>query len=262
MPPSLDYSGLSMLDMIRSSRCRSGALALLVAASGTMIPAASTSLDAARRAFASGDLDGATAACNSLLSAAPDDVEVLLFLGQVRSRAADPDGAIAAYERLLTIEPGHKIARNNLGNTFFRRTEFARAAEQYERALETDGDYVRARLNLGRTQLELGRTDAAEESFLLCMSAPVTASGDAVAQLDCRYYQGTLRFRAEEYETAARIMEQVLAQWPEHTEARYYLGQAYLRTGRTEEGRQQLELHREILRSLRPATPIEKAESP
>ena len=69
------------------------------------------------------------------------------------------------------------------------------------------------------------------------------------------------RFRAEDYAQAATLMEQVLTTSPSHMEARYYLGRAYVRLGRTEEGKQQLAIHRQMLQAKR-IEPVERQIEP
>jgi len=214
------------------------------------------------RALSSGDLIAAEQAFERALALDPKNTDVLLQLGITHARGGDEPGAIAIYERLLAIDPSHSRALNNLANVFYRRNDFERAAGYYKAALESDPDYLLALLHYGKTEHQLNHTDQAEDAFLRCTSLAARNNRERTMQLDCRYYLGTLRFRSGDYATAASLMEQVLTGQAAHSEARYFLGMSYMRLGRTDEGKRQLEIHREILRARRDLTPIEKKQTP
>ena len=51
-------------------------------------------------------------------------------------------------------------------------------------------------------------------------------------------------------------LEQVVAFRPDHDEAHYFLGQSYVRLGRREEGRRELEIHERIRDSAPVDSPV------
>jgi tetratricopeptide (TPR) repeat protein len=214
------------------------------------------------RAVASGDFAAAVGAFERALTFDADNVDILLQLGITRARMGDEASAIESYERLLAIDASHSRALNNLANVFYRRNDFERAAEYYGLALEADPDYLLALLHYGKTEHQLNHPDSAGKAFEHCTSLAAANDRERMLQLDCRYYLGTLSFRSGDYATTAELMEQVLAEQAAHTEARYFLGMSYLRLGRADDGKRQLEIHREILRARRDQAPIEKKRTP
>lgn len=208
------------------------------------------------------DYAAAIAAFERATAADPSDTRVLLKLGIARAAIQDWTGALEAYGALRKLEPRNARALNNTANVYFRQGKHAQAAGYYRQALEIDPDYLIAAYHYGWVLRQLNRPDEAEHQFSHCLELPAESQREQRTQLDCRYYLGALRYRAEDYETAARVMEQVVSAMPSHPEARYYLAMAYRRLGRTEEARAQLELHQKMLRAARSAKPIEKQRDP
>jgi tetratricopeptide (TPR) repeat protein len=190
----------------------------------------------------------------------PEDTDAWFRLGLARSAGGQPDAAIAAYERAAALDPAHAKARNNIANVQFRRGEYEQALAGYEAALAIDPDYLLALYHQGWVLRHFNRNDEAEAAFAHCLRLEPSSSREAVTRLDCLFFLGTLRFRAEDYMEAARAMEQVLAAHPGHTEAHYYLAMSYRRLGRTDEAREHLEIHRRMLRDARRDAPVERID--
>ncbi len=190
----------------------------------------------------------------------PDEVDAWFRLGLARSATDEGDAAIAAYRRVAEMDPRHTKALNNLGNVLFRRDHYEEALIWYERALEIEPGYMYARYHQGWVLRHYNRNEEAEAAFRHCFGLTPQSSREQSTRLDCLFFAGTLRFRAEDYEAAAEAMEQMLAATGSHIEARYYLGMAYRRLGRIDEAREQLEIHRRMTRAVRPDTLVEKAE--
>jgi tetratricopeptide (TPR) repeat protein len=190
----------------------------------------------------------------------PNEVDAWFRLGLARSANDEPEAAIAAYRKTAEMDPAHTETRNNLGNVLFRRGDYEKALAWYERALAIKPDYMLARYHQGWVLRHYNRNEEAEVAFRHCFGLAPQSSREQSTRLDCLFFAGTLRFRAEDYEAAAEAMEQMLAATGSHIEARYYLGMAYRRLGRIDEAREQLEIHRRMTRAVRPDTLVEKAE--
>jgi tetratricopeptide (TPR) repeat protein len=257
-----------MEEVLRETRFGSHRLwlaAILVCCAGGLSGAQDSDTDQAQAAyregsiaFARGDFENAAIALRRAIAIAPKNRDALFKLGRTLSRLEDWDAAIGAYERVLELHPDDAIALNNLANVYYRQDAYDEAANYYRKALEIRPDYILALYHYGWIQRHRNLADEAETLFRRCEQAEADSDRNLRTQLDCRFYLGTLRFRARDYAATRTLMEQVLGTWPKHSEARYYLGMSYLRLGLEDEGRQQLAIHRQMLRSRRNVEPIEK----
>jgi len=252
-----------------SRRPANGKVLCIVAAAALACLAATAPADDAEAAYVEGmrllrsaDPAGAADAFGRAVELQPKLGKAWLQLGIARSRAREWEAAIAAYRRLIELEPDNAKAPNNLANVYFRQGNHEEAARWYARALEIDPDYLLATFHYGWMLRSLNRADEARQWFERCVEIEPTGDRERKTRLDCLYYMGALRFRAREYAEAASIMERVLAMYPGHPEARYYLGMSYRQLGRPEDAERQLELHGRVIESIRSSQPIEKQPDP
>jgi tetratricopeptide (TPR) repeat protein len=188
----------------------------------------------------------------------PDSPKIWLKLGMTYSGLQDTERAIEAYRRSIELDPGNAKALNNLANVFFRQGLYEEASEWYYKALELDPGYILAGYHYGWILRHQGRLDDAERVFRHVIEQKATNERDGKTQMEALYFVGAIRFRKGDFERTATIMERVIEFAPGHPEARYYLAMTYRRLGRDEEAREQLELHREITRSVHREKPVEK----
>ncbi len=208
------------------------------------------------------DYAGAAQVLSRAATLRPSHSDTWFQLGVTLSRLQEWDGSLDAYRRVLELDPQNAKAHNNSANVHYRRGEIEEAAAAYEKALKVDSEYVLAAFHLGWMLRQLNRPQKAEEAFERCRGIPASNSREQRAHLDCLFYLGTLRQREGDYAEAARIMEQVIRTNPGHSEARYYLGTAYRRLGRLDEAREQLGIHKEILRRRAADNPIPELSDP
>lgn len=231
---------------------------LLVSCSDRSPAEARAAYDEGQKALREEDHATAIAAFERAADLDPGNTDTLLKLGVARSAAQDGRGAIEAYRELLRLDPDHPPALNNTANVYFRQGDHEQAAIYYARAVEARPDYIVALYHYGWVLRQLNRPDEAERQFERCIASPAANARDRQTQLDCRFYVGALRYRAEDYATAASIMEELLGSSPAHPEARYFLGMSYRRLGRMDEALEQLGLHEQLLRATRSRKPISK----
>jgi len=217
-------------------------------------------IETGRAAMRARDYAAAADAFQQAADLRPDAVDAWFRLGLARSANDEAAAAIAAYGKAADLDPAHAPARNNLGNVLFRRGDYEEALVWYERALAIQPDYMLARYHQGWVLRHYNRNEEAEAAFRQCLDLIPGSNREQSTRLDCLFFAGTLRFRAEDYEAAARAMEQMVEANRSHIEARYYLGMAYRRLGRIDEAREQLELHRRMTRAVRRDNPIKKVE--
>lgn len=236
------------------------ALALLLAAAGASAGCGDSngSADEAYRqsveALRERDYAAAAEAAARAVEIDPRHADALMNLGRAHSAQQNWTDAIAAYERLIELDPGEKKALNNLANVYFRQGRYDEAAVWYRKALDVDPDYLLAAFHYGWVLRQLNRLEEAERVFDHCEEIPAQDDRQRQTHVDCHFYVGTIRFRQGDYPAAAGIMEEVLRVFPGHSEARYFLGQSYMKLGRFEEAKRQLEIHREMLQALRAKT--------
>jgi tetratricopeptide (TPR) repeat protein len=249
------------MDRLRHSLC-SVALAILCCGAAELVCAESNDV-AADRAYQAGAEamrkqrhDDAITAFERAAELRPMHVQTWHGLGIARSAVEDWDGAIRAYERVIEIEPDYAKAHHNIANIHFRRGDYESAGEGYRRALELNPDYVLAAFHYGWTLRQLNRPEEAERTFRRCLEIPAEGAAAERTRVDCRFGLGSLRQRAGDFETSAKMMEQVLSVHPTHPEARYYLGIAYRQLGRLEEAERELEFHRKMLSARRKRAPV------
>jgi tetratricopeptide (TPR) repeat protein len=240
----------------------------LIAAPGLSFPA-SQDQEAAEKAeqeavaaMKAKDVEKAISGFRRAAELEPDNPERWFKLGRYLARLEDWDGAIEAYEKVVALDPKHAKALNNMGNVYYRRGNHELAAESYGKALDVDPDYQLAAFHHGWMLKQLNRVEEAEQSFNRCLSLEPKDDREIATHLNCKYYFGTLRFRAGDYETTASIMEEIIYYRRTHVEARYYLAMSYLRLGREEEGREQLEIHKKLVRMARSQEPTQRQPDP
>jgi tetratricopeptide (TPR) repeat protein len=233
-------------------------LSLLIGCSNPSPAEARAAYDEGQEALRGKNYSAAVAAFERAATLDPDNTETLLKLGIARSAAQDGPGAMEAYDELLRLDPDHPAALNNTANVYFRQGDHEQAAVYYARAVAARPDYVVALYHYGWVLRQLDRPAEAERLFERCIASPSESPRDQQTQLDCHFYVGALRYRAEDYATAAGIMEEVLSSSPAHPEARYYLGMSYRGLGRLGEALKQLEIHEQLLSAARSRTPISK----
>jgi tetratricopeptide (TPR) repeat protein len=215
----------------------------------------------AQAAFSAQSWDAAAAAARRATEIDARRADAWFLLGRATARQSAWSDAIAAYEKVIALEPENAKAHNNLANVYFREGRFDEAEKEYARALAIDPGYLLALFHHGWVLRQLNRDAEAEQAFRRCLEAGSPDPQAARTRGDCLFYLGTLRFRAEDYAEAARILEQVVAAMPTHAEARHQLGLAYRHLNRPADAERELNAHKELLRARR-KEPIQMSDEP
>src|SRR5262249_22789589 len=90
----------------------------------------------------------------------PDDVQALLWRGQVLERWNDLEGAVASYRRAVAADPTHEKARRLLALALVRSDRAREAAEHLERLPRSSAD-AEVLLGLARCRRSMGQGDEA-----------------------------------------------------------------------------------------------------
>ena len=173
-----------------------------------------------------------------------------------------------AYTKVKELNPAYRGVWNNLGNNAYYQTKYRDAILFYQRELAENDTSFLAWRGLGRAYSESGIPDSAVYAFDHAIRANPGFGGSyyskalvyekegelekalALAQkattlvpanLEYKFAYAALLVKTGRFEAAIPHLTAVIEQWPWHHSALYNLGQAYVRTGRTEEGKQLLD---------------------
>ena len=103
------------------------------------------------------DLDEALDSWRIASDLAPDDMELLVKIGDLLIRRADRLGeALDFYGRALLADPGHTRVLVSMGSIYERQLRWDQAAAAYRAALVVDPNLLRARGSLGAVLFKTG----------------------------------------------------------------------------------------------------------
>jgi len=92
----------------------------------------------------------------------PDDVEVLMYLGELYRNGRQPDLAVPLFERAIGLDPGQVTASVGLGGIMMERARYADAIRLWEDALAKNAGLELVRTNLAMAYWRSGNLQAAE----------------------------------------------------------------------------------------------------
>jgi tetratricopeptide (TPR) repeat protein len=195
-------------------------------------------------------------------------------LAEVYAELSMHEEAAGAYREVLALDDSNAIDHMNLGFSLARQGLFEQGAAAYDRALELDPEqgwayYYRSecRINLDRQAEALADLEAAIARLpgqIVPLLAAVKLNSErgqhdvadayleqAVAlqprNAEVGLAQAKSLLRQQRAEEALPILEALVAGVPQMIDARYQLGQALMRLGRTDEGRQVLADYQQLL---------------
>ena len=173
-------------------------------------------------------------------------------LGILAAREGNTDAAIQHFRRALRIDPEHSIALLNLGNAYRQEKHWPDAERALKHALALNPDDPEANYSLGMVYAQQNDADRAHEYLEKALAArpayPEALNNLGILYLRTRRIREAIRSFEEsirvapaydqsylnlarvyvivgEREKAKAILEQLLAQHPDHTEAKAQLKQ-------------------------------------
>jgi tetratricopeptide (TPR) repeat protein len=105
-------------------------------------------------------LDEATKLNDELLKVNSNDVDALVYRGQIKLRKADPEGAVDALQQALRDDSGNGVAHYQLGIAFDVQHNEARAESEWREAVRLRPDLTDAQRALAALELRHGDLDA------------------------------------------------------------------------------------------------------
>lgn len=190
-----------------------------------------------------GDLQGARAAYQATLKAAPGRVDALSNLGLVYGQLGEYESAIGAFRKALALSPGQPVVRFNLALTYLQAGRFENARREFAELAAAQPANPAVRHLLGLALLKLDRT---KEGIAELEAARKSLPDD----LDLACTLASAYIKTKQLDRAKELVEGVLSR-SDTAPAHLISGSYYLAT---REYRQSLD-HLRRARELNPDLP-------
>jgi tetratricopeptide (TPR) repeat protein len=175
------------------------------------------------------------------IEAVPASGQAHYSLGRLYQRQGQYPQALREFEKAVTFGPllGLNGLYKIIGALNVDQQNFDAAIDAYARRVDVHPNDAAAHQDLGRIYARLGRHDEARAEFavVLLLNPDHVDAYAALAQV---------HLTDRQYVQAAETARRALALDPAHEQARYTLATSLIRLGRTEEGRQELELFQHV----------------
>ncbi|HLB79277.1 MAG TPA: tetratricopeptide repeat protein, partial [Dongiaceae bacterium] len=171
-----------------------------------------------------GDLAGAAAVYEAILSRHPDQPDALHLLGVVRHQSGDSEAAVPLIRRAIQLAPGNPHCLINLGAALQALDRPDEAAESYRAALARLPNSAEAHGNLGTIYENRGDAAAALAEYQ-------AAARLNPAKFEYRRHVADLLLDLGRLDEAVDAFRRLLDEAPQHTAVRNNLGLALERRG-------------------------------
>ena len=236
------------------------------------VPASEMLLYQSNEALRQHEFQFAIRLADSAAAIAPQNPNVPFLKARIYSELGRWSAADSAYKQTLNLKPDYRGVWNNLGNNAFRQQNFLAAVNYYHKELQENPASIPLR-GLGRAYVELGKVDSARSAFqeairldssftpaYLSLTFLLEDEGEYNEALsyisqalalspentEYRYMVGVLQFKTMDYKSAVETLRPVVEKWPWHHGSHYNLGQALVRLGEKEAGKQFLDKAEEV----------------
>jgi tetratricopeptide (TPR) repeat protein len=178
----------------------------------------------------------------------PDDVDTLVWLGDVALAQGRPDEAEPRFARALSLEPTSLSARFGLGRTALAKQDYARAAGYLEDVLARDPEAAGAHYPLGMAYRGLGDLKKAEAQLRLQKKRDILPADPLMVDLEelldspqAYESRGIRALNTKKYQEAAALFRKGLELSPDSAALRHRLGTAMFMMGNGAGARAQFE---------------------
>jgi tetratricopeptide (TPR) repeat protein len=190
------------------------------------------------RALQAGNLDKARSLLDPILASTPDNAAVLELDGTIRFKAGDLSGAAESFRRALSISPDLLSSTISLGLVEIARGNLGEARELLQKATKNQAYNAVAHKYLARIAVRSKDLAQAEKHYLAAIQA---SSHDAELYNEL----GVLYLGAQRYLDAQKLLEPAAQKTATSDPGiPLLLAQAYLKQGKIEAARQQLDAAR------------------
>lgn len=154
---------------------------------------------------------------DQVLKATPDDVDALVYKGQIEIRSGKPGDAINTLQGVLKNEPTSGVAHYQLGLAFEQAGNFSQAESEWREALRQRPDLTEARRSLAHAAIRRGDANGlAQEADQIIALEPESSDGyllRAIAEIN-----------RKQYVVAETYINRALAKFPNNPPALIQLG--------------------------------------
>ncbi len=164
------------------------------------------------------------------VAADPGNARAFLVMGQAYEKREELEEAIACLKRALALDPQLTECYMALGWIHTKQKKHRLAMDMYEKVLEADPENIDAQHMLGFCFVRAEEYAKGVELFTkVCERTPPTFIAGRVNLANAYFHTGS-------FEGAMRVYDQILAQEPNHFEARWNKSHLQLAEHRFEEG--------------------------
>lgn len=167
-----------------------------------------------------GDLPAAKAILKRLISKNADSFFGHYYLARMSEAEGDVKGAEEGYRKSLQLNSNAESVRVDLARVLGAQKRFPEAIELCTAVIESNPKNVTARNMLAQLLLGENKLDQAIEQFESLGKLEEDPS-------DTRFKIALIKIQRRDFEAAITDLNLILAEHPENTAARYYLGSAY-----------------------------------
>ena len=168
--------------------------------------------------------DQAEACCRRVAAVAPKELPLQLLLGDLYLQKGLTDQAVAEFHQLVEVQPLSAVAREALGLALREAGQLPAALEAFEKAAQLRADWMMPHFMAGNVCLQLKLYDAAATHFATAVKlAPHTPR--------FQYALGSAYTLLNDQTRAAKIYEDILAEYPNDPVAINNLAVAYAKSG-------------------------------
>jgi tetratricopeptide (TPR) repeat protein len=180
-------------------------------------------------------------ALRETIEAVPASGQAHYALGRLYQRQGQHPQALLEFGKAVTFGPllGLNGLYTIMGALNVDQQNFEAAIDAYAKRVDVHPNDAAAHLDLGRTYSRLDRSDEARAEFdvVLMLNPNHTDAHAALAQV---------HLRDQRYAEAVEMARGALALDPAHQQARYALATSLMRLGKTDEGKQELEVFQRL----------------
>ncbi len=165
------------------------------------------------------DIAGAVSLWQQSIQAAPEQVEILVYLGAALRELGDDSAAISSYEQALKLNSQMPVVYYNLGNIHQQLGQLEKSAACYQHALTQQPTMTLAAYNLGNVCRDQGHLQQAIQCYQHAIQCDPNHAPSYNNLGNAHKYEGKLA-------QAIPCYEQALQRQPDYAEAMYNLGNA------------------------------------
>ncbi len=161
-----------------------------------------------------------------------DSAEAHLMLGEAKMNVSDFAGAREEFAKAVALNPNLADAHSLYARALMMTGDSDLSAKEFRAALAVEPYNFDANLQLGAAERLQENYKGAESYFL---RAQQTRPGDP----GVRYQLALVAIGEKQLEDARRILESLVKEWPQFTEAHVSLSLVYYRLNRPEDGKRE-----------------------